>query len=124
MERFARKHTAPELGESAALPPLVELVELHEEGNPELHAHGSRVARYAEAIAREIGLPAPAVARVRIAAHLHDLGKVWISRDILEKPGPLTEGEWDEVRRHPQIGARLLQTAHLHELADIVVAHH
>lgn len=105
-------------------PGLPELVHLLEERDAELNAHGARVAEYAERIARAMGLPAPAVARVRIAGRLHDLGKVWISRDILDKPGPLTEREWSEIRRHPQVAARLLQVAELHDLADIVLAHH
>ena len=105
-------------------PGLPELADLLEERDAELSAHGARVAEYAVAIAREMGLPAPALARVRIASRLHDLGKVWISRDILDKPGPLTEREWDEIRRHPRTAARLLQRTSLHDLADIVVAHH
>jgi putative nucleotidyltransferase with HDIG domain len=111
-------------GGSAALPPLVELVDLLDERDSELSAHGIRVSAYAEAIAREMGLPAPAVGRVRVAGRLHDLGKVWISRDILDKPGPLDEREWSEIHRHPATGARLLRIAELHDLADIVGAHH
>jgi HD-GYP domain-containing protein (c-di-GMP phosphodiesterase class II) len=105
-------------------PCLPELADLLEERDADLSAHGARVGEYAVAIAREMGLPAPALARVRIASRLHDLGKVWISRDILDKPGPLTEREWTEVRRHPRTAARLLQRTALHDLADIVVAHH
>lgn len=120
----ATAEAVPELGGSAALPPLVELVDVLEERHPALGAHGDRVAWYAERIAKEMGLPAPGVGRVRLAARLHDIGKVWISPEILDKPGPLTEDEWHEIRRHPAVGARLLQSAGLHELADIVVGHH
>ena len=111
-------------GASAALPPLVELLDLLEERAADLSAHGLRVSSYAEALAREMGLPAPAVSRVRIAARLHDLGKVWISRDILDKPGPLTDDEWVEIKRHPSTAARLLQIAELHDLAAVIIAHH
>lgn len=125
MRRFeAHPVVAAVSGGSAALPPLVELAEMLEERHPDLDAHGSRVAASAQAIAKEMGLPAPAVARVTLAARLHDIGKVWISSEILNKPGPLDEEEWTEIRRHPSIGARLLQSAELWELADIVVAHH
>ncbi len=110
--------------DDATQPGLPELAELLEERDAELSAHGVRVAEYAEAIAREMGLPAPAIGRIRIAARLHDLGKVWISRDILDKPGPLTEPEWEVIRRHPGTAARLLQSTALHDLADIIVAHH
>jgi HD-GYP domain-containing protein (c-di-GMP phosphodiesterase class II) len=106
------------------VPGLPELADLLEERDAELAAHGARVAEYAERIARTMGLPAPAIGRVRVAGRLHDLGKVWIARDILEKPGPLTEREWVEIRRHPGVAARLFQIAELHDLADIVIAHH
>ena len=123
MRRFERASAVTE-DEDAATPGLPEFVRLLKERDPELSEHCARVADYAERIARTIGLPAPAIGRVRAAAYLHDLGKVWISRDILDKPGPLTEREWEAIRRHPRTAARMLQVAELHELADIVVAHH
>ena len=121
MARFERINDVTDDSRGPGLP---ELAALLEERDPELSAHGARVAEYAERIARAMGLPAPAVGRVRVAARLHDLGKVWIPRDILDKPGPLTEREWAEIRRHPMVAARLLKTAELHDLADIVAAHH
>ena len=121
MTRFDR---ARPVTDDRAAPGLPELAALLDERDAELSAHGARVAEYAEAIAREMGLPAPAIGRVRIAARLHDLGKVWIAREILDTPGPLTEREWTHIRRHPRTAARLFQVAELHDLADIVVAHH
>jgi putative nucleotidyltransferase with HDIG domain len=123
MKRFDR-HTVMDDGSSSALPPLLDLVERLERRHPDLNQHGARAGAHAEAIAQEMGLPAPAVARVRLAARLHDIGKSWISPEILDKPGPLTDVEWMQVRRHPAVGARLLKSVHLHELADIVMAHH
>jgi HD-GYP domain-containing protein (c-di-GMP phosphodiesterase class II) len=120
MTRFDRKAVR----DDEHTPGLPELADLLEERDAELAAHGARVAEYAERIARTMGLPAPAIGRVRVAGRLHDLGKVWIARDILEKPGPLTEREWVEIRRHPGVAARLFQIAELHDLADIVIAHH
>jgi putative nucleotidyltransferase with HDIG domain len=124
MKRFERGHTVTDDGSSSVLPPLLELVDRLERRHPDLNEHGARVGAFAEAIAQEMGLPAPAVARVRLAARLHDIGKSWISPEILEKPGPLSEVEWMQIRRHPAVGARLLKSAELHELADIVMAHH
>ena len=120
MKRFEGK----DVTDDANVPGLPELAELLEERDAELSAHGARVAEYAERIARAMGLPAPAVGRVRVAGRLHDLGKVWIARDILDKPGPLTDREWSEIRRHPSVAARLLRTAGMHDLAAIVGAHH
>jgi HD-GYP domain-containing protein (c-di-GMP phosphodiesterase class II) len=107
MTRFEETDAVTDDGQAPGLP---ELAELLEERDAELNAHGARVAAHAERIAREMGLPSPVVGRVRIAARLHDLGKVWIARDILDKPGPLNEKEWSEMRRHPSVAARLLKT--------------
>jgi HD-GYP domain-containing protein (c-di-GMP phosphodiesterase class II) len=119
-----RRFESRQVRDDAAPPGLPELADLLEERDAELSAHGVRVAEHAEAAAREMGLPAPAIGRIRIAARLHDLGKVWISRDILDKPGPLTDAEWEVMRAHPRTAARLLQSTSLYELADIIVAHH
>jgi HD-GYP domain-containing protein (c-di-GMP phosphodiesterase class II) len=121
MRRFERAHVTED---EPGLPPLAELLDLIEERDAELSAHGTRVSAYAEAIAREMGLPAPVISRVRVAARLHDLGKLYVPRHILDKPGPLTEEEWTEIRKHPGTAARLLRIAELHDLAELIVAHH
>jgi HD-GYP domain-containing protein (c-di-GMP phosphodiesterase class II) len=61
------------------------------------------------AVARNLGLNAPEVERVRSAALLHDIGKVAIPDEILRKPGPLTTEEWRLMREHPVIGERILR---------------
>jgi HD-GYP domain-containing protein (c-di-GMP phosphodiesterase class II) len=121
MRRFERETAVTDDGRTPGLPQLVEMLG---ERDPQLSAHAERVAEHAEAIAREMGLPAPAIGRVRLAARLHDLGKLWVDREILEKPGPLTEEEWAQIRRHPVAAARVLQDADLHDVAAIVIAHH
>lgn len=83
-----------------------------------------RVGRYSMWIARELGLPEEVVARVRLAGRLHDLGKIGVSRSVLHKPGPLTQDEWQAVRQHPQIGARVLEGSGLPEIAKWVLHHH
>jgi putative nucleotidyltransferase with HDIG domain len=56
---------------------------------------------------------------------LHDVGKIGVPEDILSKPGPLTEDEWDVMRRHPQIGARVVRPLGLSEVVvDVVLYHH
>jgi HD-GYP domain-containing protein (c-di-GMP phosphodiesterase class II) len=82
------------------------------------------VSRYAEATARTLGLPEATVERVALAGLLHDVGKVGVSDAVLQKPGPLDEREWAEMRQHPELGARLLAGAHLEDLAEWVFAHH
>ena len=86
--------------------------------------HSETVGRYAERIADELGLPADQVERVRVAGVLHDIGKLGISDAVLLKPGGLELSEWEEIRRHPEMGARILEHANLRDVATWVLAHH
>jgi diguanylate cyclase (GGDEF)-like protein/putative nucleotidyltransferase with HDIG domain len=86
--------------------------------------HSQTVGRYAELIAREIGLGPVIAERVRLAGMLHDIGKIAVSNMLLTKPDPLTEDEWIEVRRHAEIGARILANARLGDIGEWVLAHH
>jgi diguanylate cyclase (GGDEF)-like protein/putative nucleotidyltransferase with HDIG domain len=71
--------------------------------------HSEAVIEMSGAVARNLGLNAPDVARIRSAALLHDIGKVAIPDEILHKPGPLTTDEWKLMREHPVIGERILR---------------
>jgi diguanylate cyclase (GGDEF)-like protein len=86
--------------------------------------HAQAVGRYAEAIARQLGLPEPTVEQIALAGLLHDIGTVGVGDPILAKSGPLAEAEWQEMRRHPELGARILANADLDGVADLVLAHH
>jgi len=86
--------------------------------------HSETVGRYAEAIATELGLAPDHVERVRVAGVLHDIGKLGISDAVLLKPARLEGHEWQEVQRHPEIGARILEHANLRDVADWVLSHH
>ena len=57
------------------------------------HGHGRRVADLACALAREMLVPEPQIARLRVAARLHDIGRLAVTGDVFRKPGPLTEAE-------------------------------
>ncbi len=81
------------------------------ERNPDLGDHVNGVAELAEAVARTLGLADEEIEQVRIAAALHDVGKVAIPDAILNKPGPLDEDEWVFVRRHTLIGETIMQAA-------------
>ena len=61
---------------------------------------------------------------MHLAGVLHDIGKIGIPDSILKKPGALDEDEWTEMRKHPELGARILQGAHLDDIAGWVLAHH
>ena len=88
-------------------------------------AHGFDVSDLAERLARRLGLGARDAADVRLAAMLHDIGKIAIPSEILLKPGPLDEAEWETMRTHAEIGgelvARIPAFAHL---APMVRHHH
>jgi diguanylate cyclase (GGDEF)-like protein/putative nucleotidyltransferase with HDIG domain len=86
--------------------------------------HSESVGRYAEMTARQLGLPERRVERVRLAGILHDIGKIGVSDSILRKPGPLDEDEWEEMRRHPEIGARILGSRELVDIREWVLASH
>jgi diguanylate cyclase (GGDEF)-like protein/putative nucleotidyltransferase with HDIG domain len=89
-------------------------------------AHSMRMVNMARETARMLGCSEEEVRLVRLAALLHDIGKVGIPHEILRKPGPLNEDEWSVMRRHPKIGRQILAQAggKFELLSHIVVAHH
>jgi len=89
------------------------------------HVHSEEVVQLAAEIARRMGLSATDVNRVRDGAMLHDVGKVAIPNEILYKPGPLTDEEWEIMREHPVIGERILRrTPELAAIAPLVRHEH
>jgi two-component system cell cycle response regulator len=82
-----------------------------------LEPHSAAVANLATMVAEELQLPIEEIERIRLAAMLHDIGKVAVPDTILGKRGPLDDAEWEFMRRHTLIGARMLQTTPV--LADI-----
>ncbi|OAT86712.1 diguanylate cyclase [Desulfotomaculum copahuensis] len=88
------------------------------------YAHTERVVRYATAAAQELGLPVGEINRIRLAAFVHDLGKVRICREILNKPGPLTDQEWEQIKQHPVTGANIIRPIRALEPLVPLVMHH
>jgi HD-GYP domain-containing protein (c-di-GMP phosphodiesterase class II) len=91
---------------------------------PGTGAHSRRVARYATGLARQIELPRELIARIRGAAAVHDIGKLEMPAEIVNKPGPLSAEEFAIVKRHSQAGARIVARLGHGELAPIVRHHH
>ncbi|HEY3865728.1 MAG TPA: diguanylate cyclase [Solirubrobacteraceae bacterium] len=100
---------------------LAEAVDLRFSGSAR---HSETVGRYAETMARELGLPERRVARVRLAGMLHDIGKVGVPDSILRKPGQLTDEELATIRRHPELGAQILEHPSFTDVRAWVGAHH
>jgi response regulator RpfG family c-di-GMP phosphodiesterase len=70
--------------------------------------HSERVSRYAVAIGRELGADADALAQLELGGRLHDIGKIGVREQVLNKPDPLTDEEYAHIMTHPEIGWRLL----------------
>jgi diguanylate cyclase (GGDEF)-like protein/putative nucleotidyltransferase with HDIG domain len=100
---------------------LAEAVDLRFSGSAR---HCETVGRYAEMMARELGLSEQRVGRVRLAGMLHDIGKVAVPDRILRKQGPLDEDELAVIRRHPELGAQILEHPSLADVRAWVSAHH
>jgi diguanylate cyclase (GGDEF)-like protein/putative nucleotidyltransferase with HDIG domain len=100
---------------------LAEALDMRDTGTAR---HSQTVGRYSELMARELGLPAEQVERVRVAGVLHDIGKIGVSDAILRKPGPLTEDEYNQMKKHPEIGARILGGSGLNDIREWILAHH
>lgn len=87
--------------------------------------HCDRLASLAVGLARLAGLDAETVEAIGYGAALHDIGKIGVAEAILRKPGHLTDTEWVEIRRHPDIGARIVAPLRLGSVVGpIVRAHH
>jgi diguanylate cyclase (GGDEF)-like protein/putative nucleotidyltransferase with HDIG domain len=87
-------------------------------------SHSQRVAELAARTARRLGLADEDIELTRLAASLHDLGKLAIPEELLRKPGPLTEPERMVLERHPQIGFRMLESLGVDTVAEWVLHHH
>lgn len=96
-----------------------------EKRDPYTAGHQQRVAHLACAIAKEMRLPADQIDGIRVAATLHDIGKIAVPSEILTKPGQLTELEWGLIRCHPQAGYEILKNIPFTwPVARIVLQHH
>lgn len=86
--------------------------------------HSQRVVRYTLATAKVMGITEPDLGEIARGALLHDIGKIGVPDAILLKPGPLTSFEWEEMRRHPDIGFQILRNIPFLRLpAEIVLSH-
>jgi putative nucleotidyltransferase with HDIG domain len=87
--------------------------------------HSRRVSELSCALATALQLPPEDVERVRIGALLHDIGKIGVSDSVLQKPGRLTDDEFDQVKQHPVIGRRILEGVQgFAEYLNAVELHH
>ncbi|MGH7162101.1 MAG: HD-GYP domain-containing protein, partial [Planctomycetota bacterium] len=100
---------------------LIEAVEAKDRFN---RGHSRRVAELASRFARHIGLPARELDVIETGAKLHDIGKIGIPEEILNKPGNLTREEFDIIKSHPVIGEQILKPLDFLADARLIVRHH
>jgi diguanylate cyclase (GGDEF)-like protein/putative nucleotidyltransferase with HDIG domain len=89
------------------------------------HKHIERVREYALAIARELNVSGPELEAVRIGSMVHDIGKIAVPEFILQKPGKLTNEEFDRMKAHVNVGVKILAAVNFpFPVVDAVAAHH
>jgi putative nucleotidyltransferase with HDIG domain len=100
------------------------LVRAVEAKDPYTRRHSEQVAHYAVNLARHMALPANEVELVRVAALLHDIGKIGVPDSVLTKPGPLTQEEFALIQGHPAQGAEILRHISVFAGEALLVRHH
>jgi HD-GYP domain-containing protein (c-di-GMP phosphodiesterase class II) len=116
------RHEYDERGIDEALAALADFADLKSRFTP---GHSQRVAELAAAAARVLRCSDEEVAIVRRAAFVHDLGKAAVTASIWDKPGPLTDDEWEKVRLHAYVTGRCLgRVVALRAVADVAQSHH
>lgn len=89
------------------------------------HGHSENVMKYTVVLARHLGLPDQEIELVKYAGLLHDIGKIGVSEQILNKAGKLTDREFEEIKKHPELGARIIaDVPFLKSLVPMVLHHH
>jgi putative nucleotidyltransferase with HDIG domain len=103
---------------------LRSLVSILEARDRYTRGHTERVASYSMALANRIELPPEDLRRILFGSLLHDIGKMGLRDEVINKPGPLTEEEWAQMRAHPVVGAQIVEKMEFLTGAVEVVRHH
>jgi PAS domain S-box-containing protein/putative nucleotidyltransferase with HDIG domain len=126
-----RKNTEEELTQTLdklrkAMSATIQAISLTiESRDPYTAGHQRRVSDLARSIATRLSLPAEQIDEIRLAALVHDLGKISVPAEILNKPGRLNPQEFDLIKDHPRVGYEILKTIDFPwPVADIVYQHH
>ena len=97
---------------------------LHEANSRE-KIHSERVSKLCRTIGETMKMEEEVLKELEITGLMHDIGKIAINNNILNKPGKLTEAEYEEIKRHPEISYHILKSADVYtRLADYVLSHH
>ncbi|HEY8889712.1 MAG TPA: HD domain-containing phosphohydrolase [Clostridium sp.] len=97
---------------------------LHEKNKRE-EQHSHRVSELCKSMGEALGLAEKDIQELKTVGLLHDIGKIAIDENILNKPGKLANDEWEKIKRHPEIGFRILNTVDdMSDMANYVLNHH
>ena len=121
----AERSRAREL-EQTHIDTLMRLTRAAQYRDEETGGHIQRIAHYARTLPLRVGVDPEEAERIYLAAPMHDIGKIGVPDAVLHKAGPLNDGEWREMRRHPGIGASLLRgsSSPLIEMARVIALTH
>jgi putative nucleotidyltransferase with HDIG domain len=103
---------------------MMEIVKDVEVKDRYTYMHSSRVANYAVKIARKLKCNKEELENLTTASLLHDIGKINVPEEVLNKPGRLTSEEYELIKRHPQDGAEMIKDTYYAEIAPIIRQHH
>ena len=108
----------------ALLQNVINLVRVIEAKDKYTAGHSTRVADYAEKIARKIRLSEFEIESLKNAAYLHDIGKIRTDLSILKKPKKLRLDEWDQIKEHPPVGYKIVSDMALQKSVGLAILYH
>ena len=88
------------------------------------HGHSENVMKYTVVLAKHLGLEGKEIEQIKYAGLLHDVGKIGVDEAILNKPGKLTPKEFDQIKKHPELGSRILENVPFFESLVPLIKHH
>lgn len=95
------------------------------DGNYEIKYHINRIKNYSLALANRLNLSNCDKNKLILLADVHDIGKISVPKEILDKPSILNESEWDEIKKHPETGYRIAKSIpELSHVAELILYHH
>lgn len=121
--RLENRRLAAE-AESRLLDMVESLITSVEAKDPYTSGHSKRVCSYSELIAREMGLVGHDLEEIAIGAALHDVGKLGIPEHVLRKPSKLDDDEWQQMKSHPRVGARIIDSFNQSQVILDTIYHH
>jgi cyclic di-GMP phosphodiesterase len=123
--RVAERRLEQAAQERISVATLEALVNALEAKDPHLRGHSARVADLSASVAAQMGCSDENVETIRTGGRLHDIGKIGIREEILNKQGPLTDTEFEHVKQHVLVGSQILAPlVHLKDVITFVRSHH